>query len=76
MMPGFHEPYVVAQVVPDEDVSLRVKLIANIIGCLPSDVFIGMQVEVCFETVNGVVLPQFRPWCLAAGPQRYYLDPE
>lgn len=61
MVPGFDEPYVVAQVNPDETQDDTVRIVANIKHCAPEDVYIGMPVEVCFEQVNGVVLPQFRP---------------
>jgi uncharacterized OB-fold protein len=59
--PGFQDevPFVVALVELEEQVGLRV--IANIRGCSPSDVRIGMPVEVVFEeAAPGVTLPQFR----------------
>jgi uncharacterized OB-fold protein len=62
MVPGFDEPYVVAQVTPREAGSDVVRLTANIRGCDIHDVYIGMPVEVFFEDVgDGVTLPQFRP---------------
>jgi uncharacterized OB-fold protein len=61
MVPGFNEPYVVALVNPDEAESDSVRIVANIKDCAPKDVYINMPVEVCFEQVNGIALPQFRP---------------
>jgi uncharacterized protein len=61
MVPGFNEPYVVAQVNPDEAEDDTVRIVANIKDCAPEDVYIDMPVEVCFERLNGVTLPQFRP---------------
>jgi uncharacterized OB-fold protein len=57
---GVEPPYVVAQVELEEQAGLRV--IANILDCPPSDVRIGMAVEVCFEDLDDdIALPQFRP---------------
>ena len=59
--PGFQDevPFVVALVELAEQPGLR--LIANIRGCSPAEVRIGMPVEVVFEEVlPGVTLPQFR----------------
>jgi uncharacterized OB-fold protein len=61
MVPGFNEPYVVALVNPDEAESDSVRIVANIKDCAPEDVYINMPVEVCFEQLNGIALPQFRP---------------
>ena len=62
MVPGFDEPYVVAQVNPIEAQRDTVRITANIRGCDVSDVYIGMPVEVIFEDLRpGVALPQFRP---------------
>lgn len=61
MVPGFHEPYVVAQVNlagVDDD---TVRLVANVKGCDPAEVHVGMAVEVFFEERGDVRLPQFRP---------------
>jgi uncharacterized OB-fold protein len=61
MVPGFDEPYVVAQVNPVEAEHDTVRIVANIKGCDPSDVYIGMPVEVFFEQRGTARLPQFRP---------------
>ncbi len=62
MVPGFDEPYVVAQITPVETDDNMVRITANIKGCDIHDVTVGMPVEVFFEDVtNEVSLPQFRP---------------
>lgn len=39
-----------------------VRLLTNIVGCAPTDVRIGMPVEVVFEDVTPLIaLPKFRP---------------
>lgn len=62
-MPGPEIPYVVAIVAIEEDP--RVRLTTNIVDCDPSEVRIGMGVEVCFEhhadPGGDVWLPLFRP---------------
>ena len=58
--PGFRDalPYVMAYVELDEGV----RLLTNIVGCAPTDVRIGMPVEVVFEDVTPqVTLPKFKP---------------
>jgi uncharacterized OB-fold protein len=57
--PGLEVPYVIAIVELAEQEALR--LTTNIIDCPPSDVYIGMPVEVTFEHVEDVYLPMFRP---------------
>ena len=60
MVAGFDPPYVVAQVELEEQSSIRLQ--TNILDCEPSDVYIGMPVEVTFEDrAEGVSIPQFRP---------------
>jgi uncharacterized OB-fold protein len=61
MVPGFDEPYVVAQVNPDDAPPDTVRVVANIKDCAPGDVYIGMPVEVFFEQRGTATLPQFRP---------------
>ena len=62
MVPGFDEPYVVAQVNPIEADDDVVRITANIKECGIDEVSIGMQVEVFFEVLTeDVTLPQFRP---------------
>jgi uncharacterized OB-fold protein len=68
MVPGFDGPYVVAQVNPDEAESDSVRIVANIRGCAPEEVYINMPVEVCFEPVDGIALPQFTPRHGTDGP--------
>lgn len=61
MVPGFDEPYVVAQVNPVEAKTNLVRITTNIRGCEPAAVYIGMPVEVVFEDVrDDTTLPQFR----------------
>ena len=58
--PGFDQPYVVAQVSPVEQDTVRV--VCNLLECDPEEVYVGMPVQVTFETIrDGWVLPQFRP---------------
>jgi uncharacterized OB-fold protein len=57
--PGLEVPYVVAVVELVEQVGLRVT--TNIVDCPPSEVWIGMPVEVVFEQIDDVFLPLFRP---------------
>jgi uncharacterized protein len=60
MVPGFTEPYVVAQVVPVEATDDTVRITTNIRGCPPEDVSIGMPVQVIFEPLDDdITLPQF-----------------
>jgi len=62
MIPGFEEPYVVAQINPVEAQQDTVRITANIQGCEPEAVYIGMPVEVVFEERgDDTVLPQFIP---------------
>jgi uncharacterized OB-fold protein len=61
MVPGFNEPYVVAQIRPEETDDDVVRITGNIKECDVHDVHIGMPVEVFFEDVTAdVTLPQFR----------------
>ncbi|MEE2058500.1 thiolase C-terminal domain-containing protein [Rhodococcus artemisiae] len=57
--PGMLPPYIVAQVALDDDP--RVRLTTNVAGCDESDLTLGMRMEVLFEQVDDVWLPQFRP---------------
>jgi uncharacterized OB-fold protein len=55
--PGFKAPYAVVVVELEEGV----RLVSNLVGVAPEDVFIGMPVEVVFDQVaEEVVLPKFR----------------
>ncbi|HKT03720.1 MAG TPA: OB-fold domain-containing protein [Rugosimonospora sp.] len=58
-LPGLPAPYVVAQVAVEEDP--RVRLTTNAVGCDPAQLALGMRMEVVFEHVEDVWLPQFRP---------------
>ena len=51
-------PYVIAWIALPEQEGLRV--FANIVGCDPADVRIGMPVEVCFEDRDGRKVPNFK----------------
>jgi acetyl-CoA acetyltransferase/uncharacterized OB-fold protein len=57
--PDLPPPYVVAQVAVVEDP--RVRLTTNIIECDPDELKLGQSVEVVFEKIEDVWLPQFRP---------------
>ncbi len=51
-------PYVIAHVTMDEGP----RMISNVVGCDPSDVFIGMPVEIVFDDVTPeLTLYRFRP---------------
>lgn len=57
-VPGYEPPFVVALIELAEQQGLR--LISNIVGTAPDDVFIGMPVTVFFEQIaDGVTLPLF-----------------
>jgi uncharacterized OB-fold protein len=58
-IPGFDPPYVVAIVEIDEQPSVR--LMTNIVGCAPDEVYVGMPVRVVFERHDDVWLPLFQP---------------
>jgi uncharacterized OB-fold protein len=57
--PEFAErvPYVVALTETEEGV----RLVTNLVEVESSDVQIGMAVEVTFEDIGGLAVPQFRP---------------
>jgi hypothetical protein len=60
--PGFEDklPYAVLVVELEEQPGLRT--IGNLHGAAPSDLQVGLAVEVCFEEVDDrVTLPQWRP---------------
>jgi uncharacterized protein len=62
LVPGFSEPYVIAQVNPVETEDDTVRIVTNIVGCRPEDVEIGMAVHVEFvEVAPGVTLANFAP---------------
>lgn len=62
MVPGFDEPYIIAQVNPVEAPRDTVRITTNIRDCPLDEVYIGMPVQVTFEDVaEGVTLPQFVP---------------
>jgi uncharacterized OB-fold protein len=53
------EPYTIAIVELAEEPGLR--LLTNVVDCAPDDVYVGMPVEVVFESHGAVHLPLFRP---------------
>ena len=57
--PSVPVPYVVAIVELAEQPELRI--VANIIGCRPEDVYIGMKVYVSFEVQGEIFAPVFEP---------------
>jgi acetyl-CoA acetyltransferase/uncharacterized OB-fold protein len=58
-IPGFPPPYVIAIVAMEEDD--RVRLTTNVVNCDPSDLFVGMKVQVVFEHADDVWVPLFEP---------------
>jgi uncharacterized OB-fold protein len=40
---------------------LPVKIVLNVVDCQPEDVHIGMQVDIIFEQVDDIFLPQAKP---------------
>jgi hypothetical protein len=57
--PSVPVPYVVAIVELAEQDDLR--MITNLVGCRPEDVFIGMPVRVAFERQGDLHVPVFEP---------------
>ena len=57
--PDVPPPYVIAIVELAEQADLRV--VANVVGCDPDDVVVGMPVEVDFEVQGEHAVPVFRP---------------
>ena len=58
-LPDMAPPYVVALVELVEQEGLQ--LMTNIVGCAPTDVRTGMEVEVVFAHNDDVYVPLFRP---------------
>ena len=58
-IPSFPPPYVIAIVAIEEDD--RVRLTTNIVNCDPTDVYVGMKVQVLFEHDDDVWIPLFEP---------------
>ena len=58
-IPGYDPPYVIAIVEIEEQPDVR--LMTNIVGCAPDDVYVGMPVEVAFDHHDDVWLPLFKP---------------
>ena len=57
-VPGFDYPLTIGLI----DLEEGTRLVSNIVGAKPSEIEIGMRVEVFFEDFgDDVVLPQFRP---------------
>jgi uncharacterized protein len=61
VLPAFASrvPFAVALVELDEDP--RIRLLGNVLDCAPDAVAIGMRVQVAWEDVGDVTLPQWRP---------------
>ncbi|MDG2307259.1 MAG: OB-fold domain-containing protein [Candidatus Binatia bacterium] len=60
LIPGMPEPYVVASIELDGTEGLRV--VSNLVEIDPSEVRIGLEVEVVFEHMSEeLVVPRFRP---------------
>jgi uncharacterized protein len=57
--PAFPVPYAIALVELEEQPLLR--LVSNLVDCDPAAVRAGMPVQVCFEQVEEVFVPLFRP---------------
>jgi uncharacterized OB-fold protein len=58
-VPSPDHPYAIAIVEIDEQPDVR--LMTNIVGCKPEDVYIGMVVAVEFEEHDDVFIPVFSP---------------
>lgn len=61
-VPGLPVPYVIAIVELDEQAGLR--MTTNVVDCDPSEVHIGMRVEVVFAPIAGredIAVPHVRP---------------
>ena len=58
-LPGVPAPVIVAQVALEEDP--RVRLTTRLVDCAAEDLALGMRMEVVFEQVEDVWLPNFRP---------------
>jgi acetyl-CoA acetyltransferase/uncharacterized OB-fold protein len=58
-VPGMPSPYVVAQVALEDDP--RVRLTTSAVSCPADELRLGLRMEVVFEQVDDVWLPQFRP---------------
>ena len=58
-IPGYDPPYVIAIVEIAEQPDVR--LMTNIVGCSPDDVYVGMPVVVSFDHHDDVWLPLFKP---------------
>jgi len=58
-VPSPDHPYVIAIVEIEEQPDVR--LMTNIVGCAPEDVYIGMAVAVEFEEQDDVFIPVFAP---------------
>jgi uncharacterized OB-fold protein len=57
--PALTPPYVVAEIELEEQEGLR--LLSNVVGCAPEDVYIGMPVGVRFEQAEQTWIPVFQP---------------
>jgi uncharacterized OB-fold protein len=57
--PALTPPYVMAEIELEEQEGLR--LMSNVVGCAPEDVFIGMPVSVRFEQSGDAWIPVFQP---------------
>ena len=55
------EPDAQPRIVVLVDLDEGVRLVSNLQGVAPSEVRNGMAIELCFDDVDGVALPQFRP---------------
>ncbi|MEU1983071.1 OB-fold domain-containing protein [Nocardia sp. NPDC019395] len=71
-LPGLPPPYVVATVALEDDP--RVRLTTNIIDCDPTDLTLGMRLEVVFQQDDDVWLPLFRPAAEQSDPAPLPVD--
>jgi acetyl-CoA acetyltransferase/uncharacterized OB-fold protein len=72
-LPGLPSPYVVAQVAIEDDP--RVRLTTNAVRCDPSELRLGMRMEVVFEQAGDVWLPLFRPCAEPGGAEPAGAEP-
>ena len=52
-------PFAVALVELEEDA--RIRLLGNLLDCEPGEIVIGLRVQVSWQEVGDVTLPQWRP---------------
>ena len=64
--PAAAVPYVIAMVELEEQEDIRLN--TNLVGCPPSDVYVGMPVRVLFEQQGEFFIPLFAPKARSSNP--------